>query len=121
MPRGNGMALAERAIPVRISHIRKTYGAVVALGDVSLSVEPGEFVTLLGPSGSGKTTLLMVVAGFVRPDSGDLHFAGRSVVRLPPHQRNIGMVFQNYALFPHLNVFDNIAFPLRLRHVGREE
>ena len=115
------IALSGRGIPVRISHIRKTYGSVVALGDVSLAVEPGEFVTLLGPSGSGKTTLLMIVAGFVRPDAGDLHFGERSVVRLAPHHRNIGMVFQNYALFPHLDVFENIAFPLRLRQVPRDE
>jgi putative spermidine/putrescine transport system ATP-binding protein len=121
MSPSTGIAPSGRGIPVRISHIRKTYGSVVALGDVSLAVEPGEFVTLLGPSGSGKTTMLMIVAGFVRPDAGDLRFGDRSVVRLAPHQRNIGMVFQNYALFPHLDVFENIAFPLRLRHVPRAE
>src|SRR5262245_15205627 len=110
-----------RGVPVRIDHIRKTYGHVTALGDVSLSVATGEFVTLLGPSGSGKTTLLMIISGFVRPESGDVFFGNRSVVRLPPHQRNIGMVFQNYALFPHMTVFENIAFPLRLRHVKGDE
>jgi putative spermidine/putrescine transport system ATP-binding protein len=121
MPSSIDIPPTGRGIPVRISHIRKTYGSVVALGDVSLAVKPGEFVTLLGPSGSGKTTLLMIVAGFVRPDAGDLRFGERSVVRLAPHHRNIGMVFQNYALFPHLDVFENIAFPLRLRHVSQDE
>jgi putative spermidine/putrescine transport system ATP-binding protein len=109
------------AIAVGIAHVGKTYGTVTALRDVSLSIRPGEFVTLLGPSGSGKTTLLMILGGFTRPTSGDITFDGRSVVRLPPHKRAIGVVFQNYALFPHMNVFDNIAFPLRLRRVARAE
>jgi putative spermidine/putrescine transport system ATP-binding protein len=112
---------ARRAIAVEIANLGKSYGGVTALDDVSLSIEPGEFVTLLGPSGSRKTTLLMILGGFVRPTSGDCSFDGRSVVRLPPHRRNIGMVFQNYALFPHMDVFENVAFPLRLRRVGRAE
>ena len=84
----------------------------------SSSLESGEFLTLLGPSGSGKTTLLMVLAGFVRPDSGSVQFGTQEVVRLAPHKRNVGMVFQNYALFPHMDVAANIAFPLNL---GRGE
>jgi putative spermidine/putrescine transport system ATP-binding protein len=108
-----------RAIAVGIAHVGKTYGPVTALHDVSLSIRPGEFVTLLGPSGSGKTTLLMILGGFTRPTAGDITFDGRSVVRLAPHKRNIGVVFQNYALFPHMTVFENIAFPLRLRRLDR--
>lgn len=104
-----------------ISELRKTYGSVTAVADVSLDVREGEFVTLLGPSGSGKTTLLMMVAGLVWPDSGKVRIDGRLCTYLPSHKRDIGMVFQNYALFPHLTVFENIAFPLRMRRVGDQE
>jgi len=110
-----------RGLPVKVRAITKRYGTMAALEDVYLDIASGEFLTLLGPSGSGKTTLLMVLAGFVRPDAGDVHFGDRSVVRLPPHKRDIGLVFQNHALFPHLNVFDNIAFPLRLRGLAKAE
>ena len=109
------------ALPIRISDITKTYGAFRALDRVSLDVKSGEFLTLLGPSGSGKTTLLMVLAGFTRPDAGSLLFGEREVVRLAPHKRDIGMVFQSYALFPHMTVGGNIGFPLRLRGVGKAE
>lgn len=102
-------------LPIQIKGITKTYGTVTALNRFDLDVSSGEFLTLLGPSGSGKTTLLMILAGFVRPTSGEITFGGRPVVLLPPHRRNVGMVFQNYALFPHMNVFENVAFPLRLR------
>lgn len=105
------------ALPIRARQIRKTYGTIVALDDVDLDVRSGEFLTLLGPSGSGKTTLLMVMAGFVRPDQGSLHFGETEVIRLAPHRRDVGMVFQSYALFPHLTVAENIAFPLRLRRM----
>jgi putative spermidine/putrescine transport system ATP-binding protein len=108
-----------RGTALGIEHVTKNYGRLVALDDVNLSIVPGEFVTLLGPSGSGKTTLLMILGGFVHPTAGDITFDARSVVRLPPHKRNIGVVFQNYALFPHMDVFDNIAFPLRLRRHDR--
>jgi len=93
----------------------RSYGAVAAVAGVSLTVEPGEFVTLLGPSGSGKTSILKMIAGFERPDSGTIHLGTSEITQLEPHLRNIGMVFQNYALFPHMNVFDNIAFPLKMR------
>ncbi len=110
-----------RAIPVAIRNVVKLFGQVRALDDVSLTVGAGEFVTLLGPSGSGKTTLLMVIAGFVRPSGGSINIGGTEVVRLPPHRREIGMVFQNYALFPHMSVGENIAYPLKLRNVPRAE
>ena len=95
--------------------LRKTYGPVVALAGANLDLEEGEFLTLLGPSGSGKTTMLMMIAGLVPPDSGQVWIDGRLSTYAPPHKRDIGMVFQNYALFPHLSVFENIAFPLRMR------
>ncbi len=89
--------------------------SVVAVRDFSLRIEPGEFVTFLGPSGCGKTTLLRMLAGLERADAGDILVDGRSIRSLPPHRRNIGMVFQNYALFPHLSVFENVAYSLRVR------
>jgi putative spermidine/putrescine transport system ATP-binding protein len=109
------------AIPITIRGVRKTYGAQVALQHVDLDVASGEFLTLLGPSGSGKTTLLMVLAGFIRPDQGSLRFGDAEVIRKPPHKRDVGMVFQNYALFPHLDVAANVAFPLKLRRVPAAE
>jgi putative spermidine/putrescine transport system ATP-binding protein len=105
------------AVPITARGLRKRYGSVRALDDVDLEVKPGEFLTLLGPSGSGKTTLLMVLAGFIRPDQGSLLFGDEEVVRMAPHKRNIGMVFQNYALFPHMDVAGNVAYPLILRGV----
>jgi putative spermidine/putrescine transport system ATP-binding protein len=107
--------MPHQAVPIAARGLRKHYGAVRALDDVDLDVRAGEFLTLLGPSGSGKTTLLMVLAGFIRPDQGSLRFGSDEVVRLAPHKRDIGMVFQNYALFPHMDVAGNIAYPLRLR------
>lgn len=104
-----------------VAGITKTYGKVRALDDVSLDVSPGEFVTLLGPSGSGKTTLLMAIAGFVRPDHGSFHLNNEPITRLAPYRRGIGMMFQNYALFPHKTVAENIAYPLRLRRMKRVE
>jgi putative spermidine/putrescine transport system ATP-binding protein len=109
------------AIPIAIRGVAKRYGRAVALDGIDLDIRSGEFMTLLGPSGSGKTTLLMVLAGFVRPDAGSLHFGADDVVRLAPHKRGIGMVFQNYALFPHLDVAANIAYPLKLRGVPSAE
>jgi putative spermidine/putrescine transport system ATP-binding protein len=109
------------AVPIAVRGLRKTYGPVRALDDVDLDVHSGEFLTLLGPSGSGKTTLLMVLAGFIRPDQGSLKFGDEEVIRLAPHKRDIGMVFQNYALFPHMDVAANVAYPLRLRGVRGPE
>ncbi|MBI4520052.1 MAG: ABC transporter ATP-binding protein [Gemmatimonadetes bacterium] len=98
--------------------LRKRFGDVVAVHDVSVALDAGEFVTLLGPSGCGKTTVLRLIAGFEAPDEGRVHFAGRDVTALSPQARGFGMVFQNYALFPHLNVFENVAFGLRARGMG---
>ena len=111
----------DAALPITVRHVTKTYGKVNALDDVSLDVRSGEFLTLLGPSGSGKTTLLMVLAGFTRPDHGSLKFGEREVIRLAPHKRDVGMVFQSYALFPHMDVAANIAYPLKLRGLTRAE
>jgi len=101
--------------------VGKRYGKADALTDFSLSVAPGEFVTLLGPSGSGKTTALNILAGFVDPTSGDVKVGGQSVIGLPPERRNLGMVFQHYSLFPHMTVAENVAFPLKLRKVPKAE
>lgn len=106
---------------IEIRGLTKRYGDVTAIDDVSLTVAEGEFVTLLGLSGSGKSTTLMAVAGFVDPDAGTIAISGGDVTALPPEKRNLGVVFQNYALFPHLNVFDNIAFPLRMRRHAESE
>jgi putative spermidine/putrescine transport system ATP-binding protein len=109
--------------PVLLSlkDIRKRFGSVVALAGIDLKVPDGEIVTILGPSGSGKTTLLKIVAGFELPDSGEVELAGRTITYLTPAARGIGMVFQNYALFPHMRVVENIAFPLEMRRVPRAE
>ena len=115
------IAAGAEALPIAIRGVTKTYGRVVALADVDLEVKSGEFLTLLGPSGSGKTTLLMVLAGFTRPDRGSLKFGQSEMIRTPPHRRNVGMVFQSYALFPHMNVAANVGFPLRLRRVPKGE
>ena len=98
--------------------VSKRFGAAAALDDISLTCPDGGFFALLGPSGSGKTTLLRAVAGFVEPDRGEILIDGRDVAHAPAHKRNIGMVFQNYALFPHLTVFDNVAFGLSIRRVS---
>jgi putative spermidine/putrescine transport system ATP-binding protein len=106
---------------LRLEGLCQRYGAISALRDVSLDVQAGEFVTLLGPSGSGKTTTLKIVAGFLRPDSGRVILDGKDITDLPPHLRDIGMVFQNYALFPHLTVARNVAFPLEMRRMRKSE
>lgn len=95
--------------------ISKIFGQNTVVNDVSLTVKPGQFLTLLGPSGSGKTTLLMLIAGFVQPSRGVIFLDGREITNLPAEKRNFGMVFQGYALFPHMNVAQNIAFPLKVR------
>ncbi|PPR78595.1 MAG: Spermidine/putrescine import ATP-binding protein PotA [Alphaproteobacteria bacterium MarineAlpha3_Bin5] len=109
------------ALPIKIRSLTKTYGSIYALKSVDLNINSGEFLTLLGPSGSGKTTLLMAVAGFSRPDAGSVLFGEKEMVLSPPHKRDVGMVFQNYALFPHMTVAENIAFPLKLRKIKPKE
>jgi putative spermidine/putrescine transport system ATP-binding protein len=110
-----------RGASLEITDLVKRYGDATALGGVSLTIPAGEFVTLLGPSGSGKTTTLNTIAGFVAPDSGHVKMDGKPIEGVPPHKRNIGMVFQNYALFPHMTVEQNVAFPLRQRKVGKAD
>src|SRR5436309_1250547 len=108
------------AIGVQVDGVSKRFahrvkGEIYAARDVKLDVGPGEFLTLLGPSGCGKTTTLRMIAGFETPDAGRVRFGGQDVTALPANQRNIGFVFQNYALFPHLSVFENVAYGLRVR------
>lgn len=110
-----------RGASVSLTGLEKSYAGVAAVAGVSLDIQSGEFLTLLGPSGSGKTTTLMMIAGFQAPSMGDIAIDGASVVAMPPHRRNIGMVFQNYALFPHLTVAENIGFPLKQRGVSKAE
>ena len=106
---------------VRLENIGKRYGELWAVRHIDLEIATGEFYTLLGPSGCGKTTLLRTIAGFVAPDEGAVFLDGQSVNRLPPWKRNLGMVFQNYALWPHITVFENVAFGLKERKVPRRE
>ena len=95
---------------IKIEHLSKAFGDKVVLDDINLSIRRGEFITLLGPSGCGKTTLLRMIAGFLKPDSGVILMEGSDISEVPPHRRPLNTVFQRYALFPHLNVYDNIAF-----------
>ena len=106
---------------LQIKGLKKQYGKVVAIEDVSMTIEQGEFLTLLGPSGSGKSTTLYILAGFQDPTAGDILLHGKTLLNTPSHQRNIGMVFQRYTLFPHLSVGENVAFPLRVRRHSRAE
>jgi putative spermidine/putrescine transport system ATP-binding protein len=106
---------------IRFDRVTKSYGALTVIKDLDLDIARGEFVSLLGPSGSGKTTLLMMLAGFEDPTGGAVSVGGQRVDQLPPHKRNMGVVFQNYALFPHMSVADNVAFPLEMRGVSRAD
>jgi putative spermidine/putrescine transport system ATP-binding protein len=106
---------------VRIMGIRKSYGQVAAVDGVDLEISEGEFFTLLGPSGSGKTTLLRLIAGFERPDAGSVELAGTDVTRQPPYARDVNTVFQDYALFPHMNVLQNVEYGLRVKRVPRAQ
>jgi putative spermidine/putrescine transport system ATP-binding protein len=107
--------MSELRHSLSLERVSKRYGEVVAVDGVSLKVERGQFLTLLGPSGSGKTTILMAIAGFTMPSDGEIFLDARPISQLPPERRNFGMVFQGYALFPHMTVRDNIGFPLRIR------
>src|SRR6266481_7898023 len=118
-------ATAERddgsSAAIRVRGLRKNYGPVVAIDDVDLDIMRGEFFTLLGPSGSGKTTLLRLIAGFERPDGGRIELGGTDVTQVPPYSRNVNTVFQDYALFPHMTVAQNIEYGLRVRRVPKPE
>jgi len=109
------------AVDVRLVGVRKTYGDVVAVDHVDLEIEPGEFFTLLGPSGSGKTTTLRLIAGFERPDAGRVELSGVDVTNRAPYERDVNTVFQDYALFPHMTVAENVAYGLRVKNVPRAE
>src|SRR5210317_460149 len=107
---------------VRFKNVQKSYdGETLVVKDLNLDIAAGEFVTMLGPSGSGKTTCLMMLAGFETATHGDIRLDGVSINNIPPHKRGIGMVFQNYALFPHMTVAENLAFPLEVRGMDKSE
>jgi ABC-type Fe3+/spermidine/putrescine transport system ATPase subunit/ABC-type spermidine/putrescine transport system permease subunit II len=111
----------EQGVGIEFEGLTKQYNTNVAVDGLNLSVAPGEFLSILGPSGSGKTTVLMLVAGFVSPSAGHLRLGGQDISTIPPHQRDIGVVFQNYALFPHLDVRRNVAFPLEVRGISADK
>ncbi|MGO1164452.1 ABC transporter ATP-binding protein [Brucella sp. C7-11G] len=118
MPQNSPTSMASRLDAVGIS---KCYGTFRALTDINVTISPGEFLTLLGPSGSGKTTFLMSLAGFAAPTSGEILENGEEITHRSPDQRNFGMVFQGYALFPHMSVLENVIFPLKLRKISKDE
>ena len=115
--------MAEKKTPfVQFVEVQKTYdGEILVVKDLNLDIQAGEFVTMLGPSGSGKTTCLMMLAGFETPTEGTIMLGGRELNHVPPHKRGIGMVFQNYALFPHMTVAENLAFPLQVRKMSKSD
>lgn len=106
---------------IELKNITKAFDGETVLNNISLDIYDNEFLTLLGPSGCGKTTLLRIISGFVQPDQGEVVFMGDDITELPPHKRNVNTVFQKYALFPHLNVYENVAFPLREKKVPKDE
>jgi putative spermidine/putrescine transport system ATP-binding protein len=106
---------------LQLARLTRRFGATTAVDGIDLSVAPGEFVTLLGPSGCGKTTTLNMIAGFIQPDAGEIRLQGRAVQGLPPFRRDLGLVFQDYALFPHMTVAENVAFGLRMRRTSRAD
>ncbi|HLI58214.1 MAG TPA: ABC transporter ATP-binding protein [Solirubrobacteraceae bacterium] len=118
---GGSLRAGDEAVDVRLERVTKRFGDVVAVDDISLAIRAGEFLSLLGPSGCGKTTTLRMIGGFEEPNLGRIFLGGSDVTSLPPYRRDVNTVFQSYAVFPHLNVFDNVAFGLRCRHVSKRE
>src|SRR5271157_3880686 len=106
---------------IQLKNIIKRFGTLEAVSDVSLEIKDGELFTLLGPSGCGKTTILRLVGGFYKPDHGEVYFGDKEVSAMPPYERNIGMVFQNYALWPHMTIFDNVAYGLKIKSTSHGE
>jgi spermidine/putrescine transport system ATP-binding protein len=121
LSRGEYAAKMDNVYEVELDNVSKRFGDLTAVDAVTLGIRRGEFLTLLGPSGCGKTTLLRMIAGFATPDSGRVRLGGRDVTDLPPYRRDVTTVFQQYALFPHLNVFNNVAFGLQRRRAARDE
>src|SRR5262245_39723848 len=119
--RSRAATLPTRGGSVARRGVTKDYGTVRAVDDFSLTVTPGSFLTLLGPSGSGKTTVLQLIAGLIEPTTGEIQIDGRDTAGVPPEKRDVGVVFQHYALFPHLTVAQNLAFPLEMRHMDRTD
>ncbi|HIQ15820.1 MAG TPA: ABC transporter ATP-binding protein, partial [Leucothrix sp.] len=116
MPNSSSEAL------VRFENVQKSYdGEILVIKDLNLDIQKGEFLTMLGPSGSGKTTCLMMLAGFEPATHGEIYLDGIPINRVPPHKRGIGMVFQNYALFPHMTIGENLSFPLEVRKMGKSQ
>jgi putative spermidine/putrescine transport system ATP-binding protein/spermidine/putrescine transport system ATP-binding protein len=113
--------MSDAELDVRLTAVRKTFGTVMAVDNIDLDIRRGTIFSLLGPSGCGKTTTLRVIAGFEQPDAGDVYIRGERVTTVPPYRRNFSMVFQSYALFPHLNVTENVAFGLRMRGTPRDD
>jgi len=114
------MALVSEKVMVELINVDKSYGDNKVVKNLNLQIQEGEFLTMLGPSGCGKTTTLRMIAGFEDVTAGEIIIEGENVVNKPPYQRNVNTVFQNYALFPHMNVYDNIAFGLTEKKVNKE-
>src|SRR4051794_6078862 len=121
MLRNSGSSAEAGRADVVLNRVTKRFGDVVAVDDVSLRIQQGEFLCLLGPSGCGKSTTLRMIAGFEIPDTGSIELGGRDVTTAPPEHRDCNMVFQNYALFPHMSVYDNVAFGLRMEGRSKSE
>ena len=106
---------------LEIKGVKKTFGKDEILKGVNLNIKKGEFFSILGPSGCGKTTILRMIAGFIKPDEGEILLNNERIDKIDPNKRNVNTVFQNYALFPHMTVFDNVAFPLKIKKVSKDE